>query len=62
MPMYTPMSAQQKPTPNLSARMSESLDAEPDSPASKKQEPSDGDEVLLNALDFQTAPVKLNHC
>ena len=44
---------------NLSLRMSESSDAEPDSPASKKQESSDVDEVLLNALDFCTAPGKM---
>ena len=36
--MYTPMSVQQMSTPNLSLRTSESSDAEPDSPASKKQE------------------------
>ena len=52
------MSAQQKSTPNLSPRMSESSDTELDSPASKRQDSSDADEVLVNALDFKMAPGK----
>ena len=48
----TPVSVQQKSTPNLSPRTSESSDVEPDSTSSKKQESSDTDKVLLNALDF----------
>ena len=53
------MSVQQKSTPNLSPRTSESSDAEPDSPASNKQESSDADEVLVNALDFKMTPGKM---
>ena len=53
------MSAQQKPTPTLSPRTSEPSDAEPDGPTSNKQESSDADEVLVNALDFKMVPGKM---
>ena len=53
-----PLAAQQQSTPTLSLRPSDSSDADLDSPASKWQESSDADEVLVNVLDFKKAPGK----
>ena len=53
---YTPLAAQQQSTPTLSPRPSDSSDAELDSLASKWQDSLNADEVLVNALDFKTAP------
>ena len=56
--MFTPLSAQQQATSTSSPRVSDSSDAEQDSPVSKQQDSSDADEILVNALDFKTTPGK----
>ena len=56
--MFSPLSAQQQATSMSLPRVSDSSDAEPESPVSKQQDLSNADEVLVNALDFKTAPGK----
>ena len=55
---FTPLSAQQQTTSTLPPRVSDSSDAELDSPIGKQQDSSDADDVLVNTLDFKTAPGK----
>ena len=57
--MFTPLSAQQKTPSTTPPRGSDSSDAEMDSLIGKHEDSSDSEEVLVNALDFKTAPGKV---
>ena len=56
---FTPLAAQQKAPSMTPPRGSDSLDGETDSLVGKQQNLSDSEEVLINALDFKTAPGKV---